>query len=145
MIEPGTCISLTYPDTNLVESLAKLEQRRVHVHEIRDLVADPLTPEEYLRRPYTRRSRWLIRGYDETRKQWRQFYLGSSAEYQSPGVLRVALYEPGGNRPAYGISRDFGPSKRDRRLLARAIAEWTKRDIQDLQLRIYADDLRRIG
>lgn len=144
-LEPGKTLTLTYPDSTLVESLSRLERRHIQVIRIRDLLAQPLSPAEYLRRPFIRRSRWLIFGYDERIKEYRQFYLGSSLEHEAPGILKVALYEPAGNRPAYAVSRAFGPRRRDRRLLAKAICQWTKEDMDDLQLRIYADDLKKIS
>ena len=111
---------------------------------IRDLLSDPLTPAEFLRRPFVRRSRWLIKAWDEGLQQFRQFYLGSSAEHESPGVLKVALYEPGEQRPCYSISRPFGPSRKERMLMAKAVAHWSQRELRDLQLRIYCDDLKVI-
>ncbi len=109
---------------------------------MRDLVENLLTPAEFLRRPMTKRSRWLITGFDEEIGCNRQFYLGSSAEYRSPGLLRVALYEPGGRRPAYAISRPFGETRAERTLMATAVASWSQRDLEDLELRIYDDDLK---
>lgn len=142
MLEPGSKIELTYPTQTLVESLEHLRRRRIHVVRVRDLVADPLTPAEFLRRPLTQRSRWLITGFDDASQEYRQFYLGSSLEYRSPGVLKIALYEPGGHRPAYAISRPFGPSKRDRIRMAQIVASLSQRHIEELELRIYADDLQ---
>ncbi|TWU66484.1 hypothetical protein [Crateriforma conspicua] len=142
MLEPGKKVDLTYPDVTLVESLSRLHRRQIRVTAIRDLVAQPLTPDEYLRRPLIRRSRWLITGFDESRGSFRQFYLGSTAEYRAPGYLRVGLYEPGSDRPAFAVSRPFAPTKRDRILLARALSQWSRQQIDDLQLRIFADDLK---
>lgn len=144
MIEPGTTIRLTYPNCNLVDSLANLRRRNVHVVGIRDLLAEPLTPAEFLRRPFVRRSRWLVRGYDCDVGEFRQFYLGCSAEYAAPSCLRVAMYEPGSKRPSYPISRPFGASRRERAMLATAIAAWSRRSIDDLRLCVYCDDLRII-
>ncbi len=141
IIEPGATIELTYPDVTLVEALAQFHRRRIRVHSIRDLVANPLTPHEYLRRPKLRRSRWLICGYDLERLAWRKFYVGSSREYAAPGMLRVALYRPGESRPADVISREFGPTARERLILARVLLKWYERDLGPLQLRVIADDL----
>jgi hypothetical protein len=142
MITPGSRIELTYPDCNLVESLAKLRRRRIRVYSVRDLLSDPLTPAEFLARAFIRRSRWLVSGYDIDRKSHRQFYLGSSAEHHCAGVLKVALYEPGSQRPTWPFPRSFGETRRERCLLADAIRAWSERDLHDLRLRIYADDLR---
>lgn len=144
MIEPGKTISLTYPTSTLVDSIAGLRRRHIHVVAIRDLIADPLTPAEFLRRPFIRRSRWLVRGYDCDVGEYRQFYLGCSAEYAAPSCLRVALYEPGSHRPSYPISRPFGDSRRERAIMATAIAAWSRRCMEGLRLRVYCDDLRII-
>lgn len=141
MFSAGSRIELSYPDSTLVESLAKLRRRRVRVCGVRDLVREPLTPEEFVRRPFIRRSRWLITGYDLDRRQYRQFYAGSSGEYRSPGLLRVALYEPGADRPTWPFPRPYGPTRRERALLVHCLREWLSRDLADLQLRIYCDDL----
>ena len=141
MLEAGSRIELSYPDSTLVESLTRLRRRRVRVCGVRDLLREPLTPEEFCRRPFIRRSRWLVTGYDLDRRQYRQFYLGSSGEYRSRGLLRVALYEPGADRPAWPFPRAFGDTRAERALLVHALREWSRRDLADLQLRIYADDL----
>lgn len=142
MIEPGSKIELSYPDSTLVDSLANLVKRRIHVYRVRDLLAEPLTPEEFLRRPYIRRSRWLISGYDLDRQRYRQFYLGNSAEHRAPGLLKLALYEPGAKRPKWPFPRPFGPTRRERQLLVDSLRECIKRGPTTLQLRIYSDDLR---
>ncbi len=108
IIERGQTIELTYPDVTLVEALARFERRRIRVHMVRDLVADPLTP------PSTcggRSCAALVGLSTDTTSidVWRKFYVGSSVEYSSPGALRVALYRHGETRPADVISRDFGP------------------------------------
>jgi hypothetical protein len=140
MIEPGQTIELTYPDCTLVEALAKFERRRIRVHRVRDLVAEPLTPAEYLRRPKQRRSRWLVFGYDLDRCVWRKFYVGSSREYERPGVLRVGIYRPGETVPADLISREFGPTARERLVLARVLAEWNNANLGRMRLGVIADD-----
>lgn len=141
MLEPGSRIELSYPDSTLVESIARLRRRRIRVVGVRDLIRQPLSPEEFLRRPFIRRSRWLVTGWDFDRREFRQFYLGSSGEYRSRGLLRVGLYEPGADRPKWPFPRPFGPTRAERALLVFALREWLRRDLADLQLRIYADDL----
>jgi hypothetical protein len=141
VIEPGSTIDLTYPDSTIVDRIATLRRRRIQVVRLRDLIAEPLTPAEFMRRPLIHRSRWLITGFDLDSGKFRQFYLGSSTEYRSPGNLCVALYEPDSTRPSYRIARPFGPSRAERITLAKALAVWTQLDLDDLQLRIIADDL----
>ena len=145
MLSPGEQVTLTYPDCTLVESLARLRRRRIIVKHVRDLVADPLTPAEYLRRPLVRRSRWLITGYDLQRQGYRQFYLGSSREYPTPGFLRAAVYRIGDSQPFDLIARPFGPSELERRVLSRVIDRYRSADLGRLTLRVLADDFSIIG
>lgn len=142
MIQPGSSIELSYPDSTLVESLTKLVLRRVHVYRIRDLVADPLTPEEFLRRPFIRRSRWLVSGFDLDRQCHRKFYLGNSVEHRAAGLLRIALYEPGAKRPTHLFPRPFGPTRSERRHLIDSLNRCLDKDLADLRLRVFSDDLR---
>ena len=145
MIDPGQIIELTYPDCNLIDSLPRLQARRLQVHTVRDLIAQPLTPLEYLRRPMLHRSRWLLNAYDLDRQGWRKFYLGSSTEFRRPGLLRVALYRPGETKPSDLVGRSFGPTNRERRVLAKVLAQWCQADLGPLELRVLADDLRLVG
>jgi len=142
MIEPGQTIELHYPISNTVESPSDYRLRRVRVLRVRDLVTQPLTLQEFLRRPYVRRSRWLLTGYDLNAGKFRQFYLGSSDEHRAPGVLRVALYQPGKLMPVDTLPIDFEDTLTDRKLLLDVVAELLNRDLHDLRVGIYANDLR---
>lgn len=144
MIEPGARLQIHYPVTTTIDAVTKISRRQIHVRGIRDLVAEPLTPAEYFRRPLIRRSRWLVFAFDEVQEGFRKFYLGTSKEYESRGDLRLALYEPGGTRPYRILTRGFAESRRDRILLARTIREVLAMDLSDLELRVVADDLRRV-
>ncbi|TWU18031.1 hypothetical protein [Allorhodopirellula heiligendammensis] len=141
MIQPGQTIELTYPDCTLIGAIRDFRERRLVVRSIRDLVAEPLTIAEYLRRPMLARSRWLLQCWDVERRCWRKFYLGSSREHERPGLLRVGLYRPGATRPDELVSRAFGPTRMERRVLARVLADWVDADLGRLQLRVLADDL----
>lgn len=141
MIEPGQTIELTYPDCTLIDALPKFRERRLQVHSIRDLVREPLAITEYLRRPMLARSRWLLQCWDIDRRAWRKFYLGSSREHQRPGMLRVGLYRPGETKPVELVSRSFGPTRTERRVLAKVLADWHHADLGSLRLRVLADDL----
>jgi hypothetical protein len=141
MLNPGKVMTLNYPSSTLVGALAEFRRRHMEVISVRDLLSHPLLPEEYLRRPYTRRSRWLVRAFDLDKQQVRQIYLGSSLEHQSPGGLRLGLYEPGADRPGWSHPRLFMPLKSDRRLLAKLVVYADQMEREDLLLRIYSDDL----
>lgn len=144
MITPGQTIRISYPESTLIDAVSRLRKRRIYVTKVRDLVADPLTPEEFLRRPFIRRSRWLISGIDLDTHQQRQFYLGSSREYKRPGILRVGLYAPGDTRPRWPFPLQFTETRRDRLMLVKAIKAWLSRDLVDLSLRVFVDDFRII-
>ncbi len=112
---------------------------RFRVERARDLVADPLSVKEFFRRPFLSRSRWLVSGYDVDANQVRTFYVGGES------LLKVALYGPGSARPVWPFPRPFGPSRQERRLLVAALQQWLTRDLYDLRLRVYCDDLRVVA
>lgn len=145
MIEPGAEIVLTYPICTDVEAASEMRVRELDVIAVRDLVADPLTPAEFMRRPMTRRSRWLIAARDRQAKQLRRFYLGSSAEYETDGGLRVAVYRPGDRQPFDFVGREFGETARERAELAKCLADWCRRKMGRLSVRIVAADFRAVG
>jgi hypothetical protein len=117
------------------------ERRSIRILSVRDLLTDPLTLAEFNRRPWLMRSRWLATAFEPSRGQYRQFYVGSSREYRSPGVLRVAIYEHGSTRPDKFLGRAFQPTIEDRRVLIAAIREWSKHRHVLGSLRIVADGL----
>lgn len=114
--------------------------RRIRVAKIRDLVRQPLTVEEFLQRPYNRRTRYLIIGQEY--HNYRQFYLGCAQEFWAPSQLRLALYDPEGQKPLEILARPFEDSVRDRKIMIRLLEQWRGKDFGGLFLRIFADDLR---
>jgi hypothetical protein len=64
MFSPGTEIALVYPTQTHVLQIdnSPRKTQEIYVHRVRDLIEQPLTPNEYLRRPYVARSRWLVLG-----------------------------------------------------------------------------------
>lgn len=147
MYEPGQRITLSYPRCTLVQAAPEYVRRSIVIEQVRDLVTDPLTPMEYLRRPLIRRSRFLIRGIDEDLGAPRQFYLGSSAEHPSAGWLRVAIYDPDAAvaRPLEVIHRPIRPTVSDRIMLARSLVTLQRAQCDGLEIRVFADDLRVHG
>ncbi|TWT96247.1 hypothetical protein [Neorhodopirellula pilleata] len=139
MYAPDTQIEFTYPESTQVESQTTFRKRRVQIREVRDLISQPLTPEEFLRRPLTHRSRYLLTAYDLDSAQWRQFYLGSSKEHATSGRLRIALYRPGAEKPTKIISRAFEPTRRDRIELARTLKQFRDQPHEGLELRVIPD------
>jgi hypothetical protein len=138
-------IELDYPqDTSVrrVES-PRFLPRRLYVTAARDLITNPLTIDEFRRRPFLNRSRWLLRAWDSDVQDWRQFYLGSSAQYYSPGTLQLAIYEPESTRPERLISRLYQPTIDDRRCLVRLIQHIEREGAIDSRtLRVIAPDMR---
>src|SRR5690606_17645707 len=99
----GTEVAINYPLSTHVRFWRPDQYRRreVVIDSVRDLVADPLTVEEFMRRPFLLRSRWLVKAYEPRLRQWRQFYWGSTREFAAPGILRVGLYEPQANEATW--------------------------------------------
>jgi hypothetical protein len=143
----GDELKLDYPTTTdlRIYRSSPLSQRKLIVHSVRDLVSDPLTIDEFLRRPFILRSRYLIRGVDSVTGQHRQFYLGSSEQFRSAGVLRIGLYNPGETRAERLLARGFQPTLKDRAMLCALLREWRAMDFGDSTLRIFADDLRLVS
>ena len=145
MLELGAKLEIQYPSSTHVRFMdfpPAYRLRQLQVVSLRDLVADPLTPDEFLRRPFVRRSRWLVSAFEAGTMRFRRFYLGSSLEYAAPSQLRLALYDPDGERPDAILSRPFEPTVADRKLLTRAIQAWRARDFGGRVLRVFTDDLR---
>jgi len=148
MLSLGETVTIHYPTTTQVGFFDRVQKkpRQIVVRSIRDLVREPLTPEEFLRRPFIRRSRWLVRAFEIEHKRFRQFYLGSSLEFEAPCQLRIALFDPHEPFPKKLLFRPIEPTMQDRKLLARALLKWRDKDFGGLQLGIYSDDLRlRVG
>ena len=142
MIEVGDVIDFRYPVTTHVRIENPLFMvRAVKVVTIRDLVSQPLTFEEFLRRPFVRRSRWLVGGIDLESKLFRQFYLGCSPEYNAPSQLRIGGYDEYKRRPTKIYYRGFEPTLDDRKKLAKLALILRNR----FDLRIFADDLRLVS
>jgi hypothetical protein len=142
MLQVGKIVEFHYPRTTHVLHVFSCEyrRRRVRITAVRDLVREPLTIAEFLRRPYVLRSRHLITGIDLDRNRERRFYLGCTREYHAPTELRIARYSDGIPWPEGIYFRPIQPTLHDRKLLARALETWSA----DQSLRVYADDMRVI-
>lgn len=132
---------LHYPDSTLVGKQWQYRRRRLEVVSVRDLLLNPLTPAEFLRRPMLHRGRWLVRAKDLEQQKVKQFYLASSQEFWRPTGLRLALYWPGeeSDGPAELLTRRFATTPRDRIVLAKALTELRSCDWQGFELRITVD------
>lgn len=145
MLETGKTLRLTYPQsTHLLATVKTRRVRTLTVHKVVDLVTNPLTVDEFLNRPFIRRSRFRIRAFDHTKRKHRQFYLGSSVEFSAPGNLRIALYRPDKATPHQILFREFAPTPDDRRMMIRLLRRGI--DIPEgMQLRICCDDFSIAG
>lgn len=69
-------VEFYYPVLNEIGKRRRTEKRRVKVESIRDLVKEPLTLADIIRRPFVRRGRFLVTGLDLDKGSRRSFYLG---------------------------------------------------------------------
>jgi hypothetical protein len=117
-----------------------LSWRPVHFQAIgvRDLVADPLTIEQFLRRPYLRRSRYQLRVVDLATGRRRTIYERLLRENFRDCPLRVGVYE--GRKLVELMATNYGPSVADRRGLLRFLAKYSTTDFGDYRLGILSDD-----
>ncbi len=146
MIPERTQIKIHYPvRTHVRYQQPPLREREIVVHELRDLLEKPLTVEEYTRRPFVRRSRWLAKAFDCNRKVWRSFYLGCTPEFASPAVLRVGVFDIATGRLLRLLPGEFGPSVIDRRRLCRLLPRLATKIGEDEQLGIFAPDMRLVS
>lgn len=140
--DPGMEVEISYPNSTHVRFWRPEDcrKRQIVIHTLRDLVTDPLTVAEFMRRPFLLRSRWLVRAFEPKIRQWRQFYMGSSREFASSGALRVGLFEPGVTAPTWLYGQSFEPTSEGRRNLIRRLQDWSHIDFGNSRLGIFADD-----
>jgi len=70
----GDIVEFLYPITNEIGIRPRLRKRRLLIESVRDLLSEPLAPEDIARRPYVRRGRFLVVGRDLEKDEQRQFY-----------------------------------------------------------------------
>lgn len=140
--DPGMAVEISYPHSTHVRFWRPEDcrKREIVIHTVRDLVTDPLTVAEFMRRPFLLRSRWLVRAFEPKIRQWRQFYMGSSREFASSGALRVGLFEPEATTPTWLYGPSFEPTSEGRRDLIRRLRDWSHIDFGNARLGIFADD-----
>jgi hypothetical protein len=74
---PGRSYRFLYPSINFRCLPSKLDERRILVKRIRDLVMEPLDEETLESNPFIKRGRWLVTGIDLEKGAERSFYLES--------------------------------------------------------------------
>lgn len=141
MLTPRQVLTLTYPTSTLVQTSEPLYRpRKIRVMSVRDLVAEPLTIDEYLYRPLIRRGRYLVTAWDYATRSMRQFYPANSLEFARDCHLRIGAYYPGSTRPDKILSRGYANTVSDRIALAKALQEFRRLPNPHL-IRVFADDL----
>ena len=148
MFDPGTRLKLHYPTHTEVSHIDRCTRqiRQLEVRRIRDLVREPLTLVEYCQRPYVFRSRYLVTAFDMQIREWRNFYVGSSDEYRSSGYLRLVWCNTVTGEIVQFLPGQYAPTPQDRRHLLRDAITISEAALDPrTELRILADDLRRIG
>lgn len=140
--DTGMEVEINYPNSTHIRywKPEDCRKREIVIHSVRDLKAEPLTVEEFMRRPFLLRSRWLVRAFEPKVKQWRQFYMGSSREFAESGVLRIGLFEPGSKTPTWMHGKAFRPTVEDRRELIKTLKDWGKLNFGDAWIGIFPDD-----
>lgn len=161
----GDELDISYPICTDIREFqnSPLRSRRIIIRRLRDLCQEPLTVEEFIRRPFVARSRWLVRSWDVDLKTWRNFYLGSTPEFKSPGTLRLAIFGACPDRPIDYLGRMYHETFQDRRAMLHQICKWNDslaatierrmnmpESISDYlpplpELRIVAEDLRLLA
>ena len=139
-LRPGDETVIHYPTSTVVESNGIWRPRRIRVLAVRDLVAEPLSVDEYLRRPLVQRSRYLVRAWDYGRRNVRNFYLGTCREYACDTDLWLARLSEDGATPEL-LTRGFRATRKERIQLARTVNRFV-RDLPPQSLGVIAPDLR---
>jgi hypothetical protein len=136
-------INTWYPQTtHLATPTPRWEPRKFQVLGVRDLVQDPLSVAEYLRRPMTRRSRYLIRVLDLDKRRFRSVYQRSMSDWYRETPLRIGIYE--GSTLVDMTNHNWGPTLADRKSLIRFLAKFDGLDMGEFRLGIFSDDLEVI-
>lgn len=91
----GDVLEFDYPAANCSGVRLRWERRRVRVERVRDLEDEPLASETCHRDQATRRSRWLLTGFDFEKQARRSFYAESMID-----VRRIEKAAPE-TEPAY--------------------------------------------
>lgn len=127
--QPGEWLKCTYPVCNKIGVPVETRRRIFQVRAVRDLVKNPLGPEDYIRNELARRSRYLLTVWDDMEGEFRQVYHGS-IDTKKPEVCRLRVDCEG--EPIYHIER----SRYDRRLAGRVLRSLRKEDAyRDITIR----------
>lgn len=144
MLELKSELSIYYPDSTVVEPRKiNWKPRSLIVHGVRDLVREPLSPAEFLRRPMLSRGRYLVLGFDQTVGGFRKFYLSNCRDQYRPTTIRLAMYSPEGK--IIEILDEYAPTRRARIMAMRVVSKFAQEDFGENRLGLYCDDLQLVG
>lgn len=141
-LDVGSSLRLLYPIRNQIVGPLTFRPREMVIRRVRDLAKDPLTIKEFRRRPMLFRGRYLVLGVCSDGR-FRQFYPALCGSNWSPGILRLALFDP--DSPAALptiISRGVDDTIRGRSIMEKMIQQTLSKDLGGLQLRVLVDDFR---
>jgi len=112
--------------------------RKFRILAVRDSVRYPLSVEQFLRRPMTRRSRYLVRVRDLETGARHSVYHRSLRDWYRETPLRVGIYD--GSELKELLTTNWGPSVADRLGLVHFLQTHGNYDMGDLRLGILSDD-----
>lgn len=144
MFEPEQTIEFHYPDNTFVGRKRGWRLRKVSVRKVRDLLSEPITVNDWYRRPHQLRGRYLITAIDHDNGKLRQFYPNNCKEWWHPALLKLGLYTPFSRKPEVVFKESYGWTVHQRSLMNRAIEDILQTDLGCFELKIYCDDLRLI-
>ena len=141
MFRPGQGLELHYPTNADVDIEGRVYVPRViQIRKCRDLVKDPLTPIEFLRRPLLSRGRLLLETADLFGQ--RRFYPANSLEFATKSPLRVGWFHPSRTLPVTILSRSFDNTSGERELLRQLLVDLANESFRDFRIGIFADGLK---
>jgi hypothetical protein len=136
-------IKTAYPvSTHVATPRLTWEPRRFRVLGVRDLARDPLSVEEFLQRPMTRRSRFMVKVYDIDRDVFRSVYQRSMLDYFRETPLRVGVFRQ--SKMVDLVTTNWGPTIADRLGLVQFLRSFDGHDFGEYRLGIFSDDLEVI-
>ena len=141
MFQRNQELQLHYPTSTLIGADLEFKPRTLIVKYVRDLRTNPLTIEDFFRRPLIHRGRWLLGVLDLDSREFRSIYPTTSREHFDDAPLRIGLYESFGNEPIDILSRHFQATARERMLLAKTLFKWSELDLDGLKLGVFAENV----
>jgi hypothetical protein len=128
---------LHYPQRNRIGVEPVWMPRELSIVQRIDLLKEPLSIRDYLRRPMVRRGRWLLKCWDARAKKYRQFYECAFREFWFEDQLKIGQWIDG---KVVQISEPFEPVWDERKRL-----ELILHRLKDRELVVYSDGLKVVS